>query len=174
MRNRKKAFVALAVGSMLVGTTGTTFALWHLDAPVTGQQTTTGDLSVNFTAESVEWVGSGTLAAGASRTGTATLNTDLDGTNLVGTLKLTHAYPENVTSFGVLEVSAEYFLDGAYHPWTGFPVAKTIVESGKPIPATIPLRFTVKNGATEQSVGSTQLQNLGTVTAILEQTRGVN
>lgn len=175
MKNRKKAFVALAVGAMLAGTTGTTLALWQDSGSINASPITTGELGVSFDRPNgveITWDSVGSLAPGSTRIGKARLNTAFSGTNLTGSLSLQHGFPAGVNSFGSLTVTARYQLpnETTWHNWTGFPSQPAVItNSGRP-PAYVVLEFTVTTPS-PQSSGS---QPLGTVRAVLEQTRGGN
>jgi len=108
MNNRKKAFIALAVGTMLVGSTGTTLALWHTSDPIAAGTHQTGELGLSFVGgnqdpydqvlwrmtapngtyrENHDFRELGFVAPGYVLTGKAQVRSNLHGTNLVANLK---------------------------------------------------------------------------------------
>jgi len=185
MKNRKKALVALAVGAMLAGTTGTTLALWQDTASVNASDIETGSLNIRFASSEFRWempdgsvVPNAAMAVGEVRYATATVRPTLQGTNLVGTLRLEHtrdgldALPAN------LAVTRQYRIDSG--SWTDFNV-----DSGwsaelparynqATLPSEIQVRVRVENKEGTAGAPTAEGIDLGRVTAWLTQTRGGN
>jgi len=170
MKNRTKALTALAVGAMLVGASGSTFALWQQTATIDIPSIHTGDFGVRFT-QGFEWDAVALTAdhgVESTLTATATVTPSLIGTNLAGNMRLESDFDASQIAGQPLSVAAEFDFNGRTHKWADFPNS---IELGT-LTSAQPVEVRVYVEKTDNPDGHQKLTiDLGKVTAVLQQAR---